>query len=243
MRVRTIFFDPRVRLMHISNSTVYNNPKHSDVTLLFGDRRIYAHKVVLRIWSPFFERTFNSKFPVAESNIFVIDAEDDGDYEPLCAVLKHAYGILLGQTSKNMFQDDEKSRDTFEYSIRIYTIADKYDFPSARLAVAAHIADRLDSCPMEESVWHSLRVNHPGLPDHIALVCGPDAPQLADRGLYELLFDWLVHNFGFVSKDPGFRVKLTDGSLLDADLTVELPLELGKRIRDLVDLIRVRDAR
>lgn len=217
--------------MATSNSAIFNNPKYSDVILHFGDRQIYAHKVVLCMWSPFFERTFNSKFPVAESNVFIVDSDDKEDYVPLLAMLKHVYGMGFGDHCDNDCSLWDNNTDLLNHSIRVYMLADKYDVPSCRRAVISAVKAFFEPSELSKEWYTHLRSDIPNLPDYVARICGPDAPQLADPSLRTCVFEWLLGNFGHVGEDPGFYTKLEDGSLLDADMTTKLLLTLSARIR------------
>jgi hypothetical protein len=197
-----------------------------------GDDQIYAHKALLRLWSPFFERAFSSQFPVAKSPIFVIDPDDDGDFEPFLNVLKHVYGMRFDGDPNNKPFEGMKHTDILEYCTKVYMMADKYDFPCVRIEVIEVINWHFEVIGPAGSVYRILRSMIPDLPEHIAHICGPDAPLLADLSLRNFLFNWLVRNFGSASEDPGFEVELQDGSLLDAELTTKLLFKLGARLRD-----------
>lgn len=193
------------------------------------------------MWSPFFERTFKSQFSVAKSHVFTIDLDDDGDYELLCAVLKHIYGMPLHIHPQNRLLKWTKVKGLLDHLMRIYKIADKYDFPSARQAVVSFTRDWYQNDELPKLDYDVIRTDQPDLPDQIARVSGPNAPQLADTAMRECLFDWLVYNFGSVGEDPGFKAKLEDGSLLDTDLATKLPLKLSERIRDYILARDIRD--
>lgn len=114
--------------------------------------------------------------------------------------------------------------------LRVYMMADKYDIPVVRIAAVKEVRDFLydlyGSIPDEdESVFD--------VPDWIAKICGPDAPQLADPTLRELLFSWVSQRFDKLMQDPDFSAKIEDGSLLDAELTAELLSHLGAEISHL----------
>jgi len=48
----------------IPQSTVFNNPEDSDIVLEYNGKRVHAHRAILRMASPFFERIFQSQWPV-----------------------------------------------------------------------------------------------------------------------------------------------------------------------------------
>jgi hypothetical protein len=121
--------------------------------------------------------------------------------------------------------------DLLGYYIKVYMMADKYYFPSVRLVVVEILRAHCVNYGPVGSAYQSLRSKMPDLPEQIAYVCGPDAPQLADSILRDFLFDWFYHHFGAATGDSDFVMKLEDGSLLDAELTTRLLLKLGARIR------------
>ncbi|THY30498.1 hypothetical protein D6D00_02935 [Aureobasidium pullulans] len=47
-----------------ADPSAFNNPQDSDIILKVGETQFYAHRVVLRMWSPFFKRALNSQFSV-----------------------------------------------------------------------------------------------------------------------------------------------------------------------------------
>jgi hypothetical protein len=215
---------------------VYNNPKHSDVILQCGDHQIFAHKAVLCMWSPFFDRGFNSQLPIAESSVFIIDPDDNGEYVSFIAVLKHIYGMTLQWYDTDDTSGGVPNEDHFTFLIKAYIMADKYDFPSVRMAIIALIRKHFNGSEKDMAAYRSLRAGLPDLPGQIAHVCGPSAPMLADTALRNFLFTWIVRNFTSSSQDADILAKLKDGSMLDLELTLELPLRLGERIRQLIKL-------
>lgn len=201
-----------------SNSSVFNYPEDSDIILQCGAERFYAHRVILRLWSPFFARTLNSKFPVAKSAVFEIDDDDYAAHEPFCAVLKHMYGMNFGQHPVHEDYEYENSHSAFEHSIRVYMAADKYDVPSVRLAAVASAETYLEIG------------DGPCIPEWIANICGPEAPQLANEATRNTLFDWVKRMFDSVIEDPEFLEKIEEGSLLDVELSAKLLVALGTKI-------------
>ncbi|KAK6003122.1 hypothetical protein QM012_000967 [Aureobasidium pullulans] len=205
------------------NSSVFDNSKDSDIILKCGAKRFYAHRAILRLWSPFFARSLNSGFPVAESAVFEIDVDDHAAHKPFCALLKHMYGMPFGEHPANESQQCEKSQSGLEHCIRVYMAADKYDIPSARLAAVNSAQDYLAVSDFPEE--------YPHVPEEIAKICGPGAPQLADGAMRKSLFEWVRDKFDLISQDPNFAEKIKDGSLLDAELNTKLLFELGAKLR------------
>jgi hypothetical protein len=184
--------------------------------------------------SPFFERTFQSQFPIAKNPVFVIDPHDDGDYEPLYTVLRHVYGMPLGEHPQNCPEDWSKPESRLNYCIKVYTMADKYDFPSVRQAVISIVHYHLEPRELDQEEYDLLRSKLPELPNQIAGVCGPHAPQLADGELRDCMINWFVSSFGFMGHDQAFSSRLGDGSLLDTTLMAPLLLGLTRRVSALI---------
>ncbi|THZ89099.1 hypothetical protein D6C84_00391 [Aureobasidium pullulans] len=187
-----------------ADPTAFNNPQDSDIILKVGETQFHAHKVVLRMWSPFFKRTFNSQFSVAKSAIF-----DFGDEESpfiVSMMLKHMYGATYDRQILAL-----KCGRHVAVAVHIYAyiIADKYDCPSMRIAIiAACIA------------W-------------ISRVCGPESPQLADSTLRQVFMDWVgEHYVEFYKGSKFFKDMIVAGTLLDAQclsfVLVKLSEDLGK---------------
>jgi hypothetical protein len=219
--VRTIFHHLRAKLMLASNPTVYNNSQDSDLVLQCGDHQIYAHRAILRLWSPFFARSLSSQFSVAKSAVFVIDPDDNGDYEPFLGVLMQIYGMPLDQHPYNDSSKSMQASDRLGFYIKAYIMADKYDFPSVRISLVNIIEGHFIYC---EKIGIPLG---DGLGEHISRICGPNAPQLADPSMRTVLLNWVFENFGTVSEHPTCRAKLKDGTLLDSESAGSLLLELG----------------
>ncbi|THZ89039.1 hypothetical protein D6C84_00389 [Aureobasidium pullulans] len=81
---------------------VFNDSQDSDIIIQFGDNKVYAHRVILRMRSPYFDRALRSNFAVAKSPVFHLDGDDDID--AIYAMLRHI----------------------------VFKVADKYDCPSLR---------------------------------------------------------------------------------------------------------------
>jgi len=187
------------------------------------------------MWSPFFDRTFKSQFSVAKSDVFIIDPNNNEDYKALCAVLKHIHGMEFGDHIQNDPEDWSSGQGVLDRCIKVYTVADKYDFPSVRRQVIELVNDHLRINKRKKSSWQSVRSVTPGLAEHIASICGPNAPQLADLALRDTLFDWLAGNFDLVSQEPEIKAKIEDGSLLDDEFTPLLLLRLAGMVHSLIE--------
>ncbi|KAH0017895.1 hypothetical protein KCU78_g7375, partial [Aureobasidium melanogenum] len=214
-----------------SNPSVFNNPQVSDIVLKCRSERFYAHRAILRLWSPFFARSLNFEFPVAKSAVFEIDECE----KPFRALLKHMYGMPFGEHPDNEDYEYQDSCSTIEHCISVYMAADKYDVPSVRLAALASVKSDLICCnpPCTESDdYDDYRCYHTAA--WIANICGPKAPQLADGAMRSALFEWVNSNFDLLSQDHNFTVRIQDGSLLDTELNAKLLFALGAKVRRLI---------
>ncbi|KAI4722629.1 hypothetical protein E4T48_01199 [Aureobasidium sp. EXF-10727] len=202
-------------------------PKDSDIILKCGDHQWYAHRVILRLWSPFFDRSLNSGFSVAKSAIFNIDHDEPADHEAFEAMLKHVYGMPFGEHVDNDGSDYEYCITMFDHSIEVYKMADKYDVPSVRrAAIQLSITYLEDNSPFN---GHSEMVRVTSA-ESIASICGPDAPKLADPAMRDALFDWVVKHFDLINEKSAFSLKIKDGTLFDTELTAKLLIKLGVQI-------------
>jgi hypothetical protein len=69
--------------------------------------------------------------------------------------------------------------DLLGYYIKVYMMADKYNFPSVRLAVVEILRAHFVNHGPVRSAYQSLRSKMPDLPEQIAYVCGTqDLPPL-----------------------------------------------------------------
>ncbi|THW29039.1 hypothetical protein D6D23_01417 [Aureobasidium pullulans] len=207
-----------------ADPAVFNNPQDSDIILKVGETQFYAHRVVLRMWSPFFKRALNSQFSgvqVAKSAIF--DLGDEDSPENVEGMLKHMYGTTyMPSIPKSTFD----CIDLLEQHVSAYTVADKYDCPSMRIAIIAAVhSDIL----VTEALYH----RDDRCAALIARVCGPESPQLADPTLRQVFMDWISVSYRvFYLENKAFRDSMVAGTLLDAQclslVLVKLSEDLGK---------------
>ncbi|THZ15189.1 hypothetical protein D6C91_06932 [Aureobasidium pullulans] len=168
---------------------LYNNSEDFDIILKFGEHKIYAHKVVLRMWSPFFSNTFKSRFAVATNPVFLLDDQDDS-FVAVPAMVKHMYGMSYGKHPLNPggleLKDDHIPywEQAMYHQLAVYTAADKYDCPAVLRAALGLMNIPLGNtaCSTHDppAVVRKLSVFVP----LISKICGPDAPKLADQSLY-----------------------------------------------------------
>ncbi|TIA34864.1 hypothetical protein D6C78_06555 [Aureobasidium pullulans] len=225
---------------------------HSDVILKVGKTQFYAHKVVLRMWSPFFKRALNSQFSVEEpedcgaaektsrytafivqemlitegvqvAKSAIFDLGDEDSPENVGEMLKHMYGTTYNLSiSKSAFDCIE----LLEQHVSAYTVADKYDCPSMRIAI-------IDAVHSDILVTDAFYLRDDRCAALIAQVCGPESPQLADPTLRQIFMDWInVSYLVFYQENKAFRDSIVAGTLLDAQclslVLVKLSENLGK---------------
>ncbi|THY78126.1 hypothetical protein D6C86_00230 [Aureobasidium pullulans] len=208
-----------------ANSTVFNNSRDSDIIIKFAGHEIHAHRAILRLWSPFFERSLSSQFSVAKSPVFHLDDDDDAD--AVYAMLKHMYGMTFNQHPDNF--GHRVSRLQFLW--KAYVVADKYDCPSMRLAIVTRTERYLgNQISLDHHLVTARCTFYEDLIQAISKICGPDALQLACPGMRDAVFDWLCRNFDLCIQEEGFNMAVRDGTLLDAQLTTRLLLEIGKEV-------------
>lgn len=217
----------KAKLTCISNTDVFNNPIDSDITLKFGDQKIYTHRAILRMWSPFFEHSLNSQFPVATSAVFNLDHDDPEDLMPIYAMLKHVYGMPFGIHPKNTRFYHAENEHELMYSIRVYMLSDRYDVPSARKAAVSSAESFLAEYTGSDT---SREEDHRAVAECVAKFCGPGAPQLADLKMRKVLFSWLSDNFYLMVRNPEIKTKIENGSLLDTELTARLLFALNEQV-------------
>ncbi|THW42747.1 hypothetical protein D6D21_05690 [Aureobasidium pullulans] len=175
-----------------SDCALYNNSQDFDIMLKFGEHKIYAHKLVLRMWSPFFSNAFKSRFTVATNPVFLLDDQDD-DFEAVSAMVNHMYGMSYGKHPLNRgglkLKDDHIPywEQAIYHQLAVYTAADKYDCPAVRRAALElmniYLGITASSTLDPPAVVRKLSFFIP-LNALISKICGPDAPKLADQSLY-----------------------------------------------------------
>ncbi|KAI5265944.1 hypothetical protein E4T47_08397 [Aureobasidium subglaciale] len=200
---------------------IYNNRDDSDIIIKFGDQQIFAHRVVLRMWSPFFKRSLSSKFAVATNSVFDLGGEDDPDH--VKAMLMHMYGLRYSEHPLNPSKQAGEVKPLGD-RIGLFMVADKYDCPSMRVAIITLIQQT-------RTKWNfsfSSEVNAKVTSDAFLAVLGPDAPQLADGSLVEVIYEFLGKKFGGLMRFGKFSELVRSGALLNAQMSARLLFKLGK---------------
>lgn len=229
-----------------SDCALYNNSQDFDIMLKFGEHKIYAHKVVLRMWSPFFSNTFKSRFAVwfppatgyvsssesdclqvATNPVFLLDDQDD-NFEAVSAMVKHMYGMSYGKHSLNtdrIGHNDDYILDwdqVLNHQLAVYTAADKYDCPAVRRAALELINIYLGSTkfPAYKTPLATETVNVARLVllfiSFISKICGSDAPQLADQSLYTDTVNFCVKWHPHLMNHAEYRTAFHKKALYDA---------------------------
>ncbi|KAI5198842.1 hypothetical protein AUEXF2481DRAFT_26924 [Aureobasidium subglaciale EXF-2481] len=228
---------------------IYNNRDDSDIIIKFGDQQIFAHRVVLRMWSPFFKRSLSSKFAssilrkrtlkyewwsdfsivnanectqVATNSVFDLGGEDDPDH--IKAMLMHMYGLRYSEHPLNPSKQAGEVKPLGD-RIGLFMVAGKYDCPSVRVAVITLIQEQT------KTKWNfssSSKLNFKVASDAFLAGLGPDAPQLADGSLVEVIYEFLEKNFGGLMRFGKFSELVKSGALLNAQMSARLLFKLGK---------------
>lgn len=100
--------------MQAYTTTLFNNPKFSDITIKTKTKTYYAHRIIISNASSFFYRMFTSQFKESEANEIQLLHQDEKDlfsdilafmytgtitltWDTVVAVLEHAeyYGIKV----------------------------------------------------------------------------------------------------------------------------------------------------
>ncbi|KAG9667784.1 hypothetical protein KCU99_g739, partial [Aureobasidium melanogenum] len=192
-------------------STVFNKPEDSDIIIEYHGVKVYAHRAILRMCSPFFERILQSQWPVAKGPVFSLG--DDDDPVVVDAMLRHMYNLSY---SPSKFKNVSK---LLKLHIDVFMLADKYDCPSLRRAAASNFHDAADK---------ALDIGMPTfLMKTIPAICGPDACQTADLSLRDTLLSFCATHYARLFRFDIFRDALRDGKLFDVDATTKLLEKVG----------------
>ncbi|KAI5241120.1 hypothetical protein E4T43_05698 [Aureobasidium subglaciale] len=170
---------------------VFDNPLDSDVTIKSDDNQVLAHRAILRLWSPYFNRAFRSKLSVAHNGVYKSD--DDDNSEAVYARLRHMYNMPYGEHPHNRLPEGIY----LYHCIRTFMIADQYDCPPLREVAKAHFnkeALRLLHGPSPSAFVHC-----------ISQMCGSDAPRLADQSLRDQILSLCMEHYGRLAEGDVFK--------------------------------------
>ncbi|THZ36892.1 hypothetical protein D6C88_10430, partial [Aureobasidium pullulans] len=173
---------------HSANSKIFNIEENSDIILTFNGQKIYAHRIILRMWSPFFERALTSKFAVAQSQTFSLG--DDDSPEAIWAMF-HLNG-----------------ENALDYHIDVYEIADKYDCPSLRQKAVQGFSNCMGTFLADSEIGETVPI--------IRRICGSATSHPANSEIRVLMVKFLYYHSAELAGDIDFVEALARGDLLDA---------------------------
>lgn len=185
--------------------------------------------------SPFFERIFQSQWPVCtfwSSQDFDIDLSqvangpifslgDDDDPVIVDAMLRHMYNLPYSQSLKS-----DSCDNVYKFHFDVFTLADKYDCPSLRHAAASNFRRAADESINKLYSFDGLS-NVLLLIEIIPHLCGPDARQSADSSLRDEVLNFCVINYTKMFEIAQFREQLKDGNMFDEDAMIKLLSKIG----------------
>lgn len=142
----------------------------SDVKIVFGDKTVRAHKILLISQSPYFKGLFCGNFKVKtilklvrdwkltlvrqESEGKEVELKDD-DTEAVHAMLKYIYTSKLPVTQGKVNEADAL------LLVNIHVVSDKYQVRVVKKAAAAAIADAFNDKVVSDSIFTALAVVPP----------------------------------------------------------------------------------
>ncbi|CAD0115411.1 unnamed protein product, partial [Aureobasidium uvarum] len=179
----------------------------SDVVIKFGDKQVFAHKIMLANGSAWFEKALLGSF--SEANKKIIELHDDINPEVIMAMLKHLYGsnyyqqkILIGINGSAAFH------------LEVFMLGDKYDISSLREEASERFTDVLehetDLVNFHDATIHAIQ-----------RLLGPDASQLADQSLVKTTKALVLGNYDCLFWNKTFRRLLARGTMLEEDLAYD----------------------
>lgn len=203
----------------------------SDVTIVFGDKTVRAHKILLISQSPYFKGLFCGIFKVKtilklvrdwkltlvrqESKAKEVELKDD-DTEAVHAMLKYIY------TSKLPVTQGKVNEAGALLLVNIHIASDKYQVGVVRKAAAAAIADAFNDKAVSDSIFTALAV----VPPQVLL---DDAETLAS-GIKQNLKD--------LSTLPSF-CSLLDAHGKLARVLLQLSMQQGKSFESICKFCKV----
>ncbi|THZ45926.1 hypothetical protein D6C87_02543 [Aureobasidium pullulans] len=198
------FVDPRFVQGECADYSVFNNPQYSDLIITFGQERVYAHRVVLCMWSLYFKRCLIP--PFSADKTAVLHLGNDNDPHLIYYLLKHIYGLSYGEPyNEPRDVSHENPVTALEQSANVYTVADNTTvLPSVVLPYWC-FPDFLRNGGLEPLI--SL----------VSRVCGPNSVQTMDPTLRHALVYWVGKNYKACMRVDGFRLPMRRGELFDLE--------------------------
>ncbi|CAC9892177.1 unnamed protein product [Aureobasidium pullulans] len=180
--------------------------KDSDITLVFGKNKVFAHRVAT---SPTFE------------------FDDQEDCDAVYSMLRHMYNMPYGQHPNNQIR-------SLQHCIQVFTIADKYDCPLLReTAVTQFTLKSAKLLYTLDATWGTIPnlIVH-----CIPRLCGPDAPQLADSSLRNRMLEICMARYGRLAQEDVFKKEMQAGRLFDGDAQDFTNLLSAETVEDAVPI-------
>lgn len=136
-------------------------------------------------------------------------------------MLRHMYNLPY---SRLLETKDENSM--FEFHIKVFMLADKYDCPSLRSVAMPNFRRCADNFI---NGWSSKdSPDAPTLYKAIANLCGPPARLTADLSLRHEALKFCAENYNKLFSWPMFRQHVVDGALFDTDAMKKLLVIMGQ---------------
>ncbi|THW99597.1 hypothetical protein D6D13_10040 [Aureobasidium pullulans] len=191
----------------------FNDEELSDVIIMFGEEQVFAHKVILASGSIWFEKALLGNFSVMilitysinEAKKKVVELHDDTGPDAIMAMLKHIYGLHLGNTFPEW-----RDGDGIGCYLEVYAIGDKYDVESLREQVTPMIREELEMgfiVPKIAPVFLEITI------DYLQKILGPSAVQYADKTLVSTTKELVLKNSDALMRAPRFQAKMALGEM------------------------------
>ncbi|THZ17159.1 hypothetical protein D6C89_08913, partial [Aureobasidium pullulans] len=189
----------------------FNDEELSDVIIKFGEKQVFAHKVILASGSIWFEKALLGNFSEAKKKVIDLGTEDDPD--ALIAMLKHQYGY--GFACQDV--PDERSEDCVNYYLNVYKLADFYDVDALGTDVVQSIKEHLTSdigfCGTKYGLYEETIFG-------MQRVLGPEAVQYADKLLLSTMKEFVLQWAKELMHEKKFVQELALGKMFDKEFGI-----------------------
>ncbi|THY79252.1 hypothetical protein D6C86_00210, partial [Aureobasidium pullulans] len=185
----------------------FDDENLSDVIIKFGEKRIFAHRVILARGSVWFEKALLGDF--SEANKKVIELHDDTVPDASMAMFKHLYGMRYDKQEYPRCDEELP-----EFHLDVFILGDKYDVPCLRLA-ARKALQELMSKEFEECMFFDSSIFV------IQKMLGPDAAEFADRSLEIHIKEEVLSHTRALMCDSTFQSALVRGKMLKPSIADE----------------------
>ncbi|THY80815.1 hypothetical protein D6C92_10543 [Aureobasidium pullulans] len=182
----------------------FDDENLSDVIIKFGEKRIFAHRVILARGSVWFEKALLGDF--SEANKRVIELYDDAVPDASMAMFKHLYGMTYDTQ-----RYPRPEEDLPEFHLDVFILGDKYDVPCLRLAARKALQELMSKEFKGRILWDSSIFV-------IQKLLGPDAAQFADRSLELHIEKEVFSHVVILMCDKTFRSALARGKMLKPNI-------------------------